>query len=82
MSSERVLLSKPAKLIDRFWTIDQCKRQLGYETRQTIYNLLAQGMPSLRMGKKRLFVPERVYEWILSQQPDMSPRRPGRPRKQ
>jgi hypothetical protein len=54
--------------------------ELGYRSRQSIHNLLRQGLPSIKLGGKRLFDIEKVRAWVLSHEVDMSPRKPGRPK--
>jgi hypothetical protein len=85
-TDERVILRRPAVAEDKDlkhgWVDEpDLKRQLGYKSSQTISNFRGQGMPSLKLGAKRYFDVAQVRAWILSRQPDMQPRRPGRPRR-
>jgi hypothetical protein len=76
-------LERPTRptVLDGLISARELQSQLGYRSRQTLHNLIGQGMPSIRLGSRRLFEVEAVRRWILDQQPDLSPRKPGRPRR-
>lgn len=53
--------------IDKLWSTSDISRFLGCCERQ-VYILRDQGMPTIRVGKKVRFDPERVKAWILSRE--------------
>lgn len=44
-------------------TFQETQEFLGV-SHQTIYNLMRQGLPSHKMGKKRVFLREELIQWI------------------
>ena len=46
-----------------FLTFQEAQEFLGV-SHQTIYNLMRQGLPSHKIGKKRVFLREELVEWI------------------
>jgi hypothetical protein len=81
-TKERELSRRPAKpqILDGLIGLDELKNQLEIKSRQTIHSMLARGLPSIKLGKRRLFLIEDVRAWILSHQVNLEPRKPGRPR--
>ena len=53
----------------------------GSICRRTLDQRVAEGLPYVKLGGRRLFRIESVREWLLSHETDRSPRRPGRPRR-
>ena len=61
--------------INKLWSTSDVSRFLGCCERQ-VYILRDQGMPTIRVGKKVRFDPERVKAWVLSREEgttDISP---------
>jgi excisionase family DNA binding protein len=46
-----------------FLTFQEAQDFLGV-SHQTIYRLMAQGLPSHKIGKKRVFLKEELAQWI------------------
>lgn len=46
--------------------------------RQTIYNLLVRGMPSYKLGGRRIFDRDELIEWVKSHKNDRMKRKPKR----
>ena len=46
-----------------FLTFQEAQEFLGV-SHQTIYNLMRQGLPSHKIGKKRVFLREELVQWI------------------
>ncbi len=46
-----------------FITFQEAQRFLGV-SHQTIYRLMKQGLPSHKIGKKRVFLREELVKWI------------------
>ena len=46
---------------------------------RTLDNRINEGLPYLKVGKRRLFRIDAVRAWLLSHEIDRTPRRPGRP---
>ena len=46
-----------------FLTFQETQQFLGV-SHQTIYNLMRQGLPSHKIGKKRVFLKEELIQWI------------------
>lgn len=60
---------------------DECARQLHCSTR-TIDRYRAAGMPTIVLGKKVLFDPAAVRDWVMSHQRRHDAPKRGRPSKQ
>lgn len=69
-----------AVLFDGLCTQEQLAAAFGYK-RRTVYVLMEQGLPYIKVGQRRYFDLEAVREWIRSQQIDRTPRGRGRPKK-
>ena len=55
---------QPDKDIERiFFTFTEAQEFLG-ASHQTIYKLMKEGLPSHKMGKKRVFLKEDLVRWI------------------
>jgi len=55
---------KSAKNIERiFFTFQEAQEFLGI-SHQTLYKLMAEGLPSHKIGKKRVFLKEDLIRWI------------------
>jgi len=55
---------KPDKKIERiFFTFTEAQEFLGV-SHQTIYKLMESGLPSHKIGKKRVFLKEDLVKWI------------------
>lgn len=55
---------KPDKEIERiFFTFTEAQEFLGV-SHQTIYKLMKEGLPSHKIGKKRVFLKEDLTLWI------------------
>lgn len=55
---------KPEKDIERiFFTFTEAQEFLGV-SHQTVYKLMSQGLPSHKIGKKRVFLKEDLTKWI------------------
>ena len=50
-----------------FFTFNETMLFLN-SSRQTIYNLMEMGLPSHKIGKKRVFIPEDIKEKMLKKQ--------------
>jgi hypothetical protein len=48
-------------------------------SKRTVYEMMDQGLPNLKIRGLRLIVLEPAREWMLSRQTDRNPRKPGRP---
>jgi len=56
--------AKPDKKIERiFFTFTETQEFLGV-SHQTIYKLMESGLPSHKIGKKRVFLKEDLIKWI------------------
>ena len=60
----------------RFLSIADVQGFLGV-SRQTVYRLLAQGMPCYRLGGRRVFDENELIEWVKSHRND-KPKKPAR----
>ena len=57
-------MSKDNSNIERiFYTFQEAQEFLGV-SHQTLYNLTKQGLPSHKIGKKRVFLKEDLVRWI------------------
>lgn len=57
-------MSKDDSNIERiFYDFQETQKFLGV-SHQTIYNLIKQGLPSHKIGKKRVFLKEDLIKWI------------------
>ena len=57
-------MSKDDSNIERiFYDFQEAQEFLGV-SHQTIYNLIKQGLPSHKIGKKRVFLKEDLVKWI------------------
>lgn len=55
---------KPGDNIERiFFTFQEAQEFLGV-SHQTIYKLMNEGLPSHKIGKKRVFLKEDLVKWI------------------
>jgi excisionase family DNA binding protein len=55
---------KPEENIERiFYTFTEAQEFLGV-SHQTLYNLMKKGLPSHKIGKKRVFLKEDLITWI------------------
>jgi excisionase family DNA binding protein len=55
---------KPEKEVERiFLTFAEAQEFLGI-SHQTLYKLIDQGLPSHKIGKKRVFLKEDLIRWI------------------
>ena len=55
---------KPNGNIERiFFTFSEAQEFLGV-SHQTLYKLMDEGLPSHKIGKKRVFLKEELIEWI------------------
>ncbi len=55
---------KPNQHIERvFFTFQESQEFLGV-SHQTLYKLMRQGLPSHKIGKKRVFFKEDLIQWI------------------
>jgi len=56
--------NKPSGDIERvFLTFQEAQEFLGI-SHQTLYKLMAEGLPSHKIGKKRVFFKEDLIQWI------------------
>jgi excisionase family DNA binding protein len=56
--------NKPDNKIERiFFTLTEAQEFLGV-SHQTIYKLMEEGLPSHKIGKKRVFLKEDLIKWI------------------
>jgi excisionase family DNA binding protein len=56
--------SKPNKDVDRIhFTFQEAQEFLGV-SHQTVYKLMKEGLPSHKIGKKRVFLKEELAKWI------------------
>ena len=56
--------NEPKQDIERiFFTVQETQQFLGI-SHQTIYNLMKEGLPSHKIGKKRVFLREDLVRWI------------------
>ena len=66
IQARRVKMSrkKPSGDIERiFLTFAEAQEFLGI-SHQTVYKLMAEGLPSHKIGKKRVFLKEDLIQWI------------------
>ncbi|HEU65090.1 MAG TPA: DNA-binding protein [Chloroflexi bacterium] len=57
-------MSKDKSNIERiFYDFQEAQEFLGV-SHQTLYNLIKQGLPSHKIGKKRVFLKEDLVKWI------------------
>lgn len=57
-------MGKDKSNIDRiFFDFQEAQEFLGV-SHQTLYNLMKQGLPSHKIGKKRVFLKEDLVKWI------------------
>ena len=60
----RMARKKPEENIERiFFTFTEAQEFLGV-SHQTIYKLMKEGLPSHKIGKKRVFLKEDLIKWI------------------
>ena len=50
--------------IERIFLTFQEAQQFFGVSHQTLYNLIRQGLPSHKIGKKRVFLREELVQWI------------------
>lgn len=65
MARKKVAKTEP-EIEKVFISFTQAQEFLGV-SHQTIYNLIKKGMPSYKIGKKRVFIKEDLIEWVKSQ---------------
>jgi excisionase family DNA binding protein len=54
----------PKKEVERiFFSFTETQEFLGV-SHQTIYNLMKEGLPSHKIGKKRVFLKEDLVKWV------------------
>jgi excisionase family DNA binding protein len=67
MQTRRVKMGRakrPNQSIERiFFTFAEAQEFLGI-SHQTLYKLMAEGLPSHKIGKKRVFLKEEPIQWI------------------
>lgn len=57
-------MDKPSKTIERIhFTFQEAQEFLGV-SHQTVYKLMKEGLPSHKIGKKRVFLKEDLVKWI------------------
>lgn len=57
-------MNKDSSKIERiFYDFQEAQEFLGV-SHQTIYNLMKKGLPSHKIGKKRVFLKEDLVKWI------------------
>jgi len=56
-------LDKPEKVQRIFLTFQEAQEFLGV-SHQTLYNLMGQGLPSHKIGRRRVFFKEDLVKWI------------------
>lgn len=62
--SAKVSRKKPEENVERiFYTFTETQEFLGI-SHQTIYKLMKEGLPSHKIGKKRVFLKEDLIRWI------------------
>ena len=55
---------KPEEKVERiFFTFAETQEFLGV-SHQTVYKLMKEGLPSHKIGKKRVFLKEDLIQWI------------------
>jgi len=60
----RVGRKKPKENVERiFFTFAEAQEFLGI-SHQTLYKLMDEGLPSHKIGKKRVFLKEDLIQWI------------------
>jgi len=60
-------IAKPEEKIEKvFISFAQAQEFLGV-SHQTIYNLMDKGLPSYKIGKKRVFTKAELVNWVKSQ---------------
>jgi hypothetical protein len=59
---------KPAELLAGLIDIYALMPLLGINSRQAVYVLLREGMPSIKIGGRRFFSPPHIKEWILDRE--------------
>ncbi len=63
----RKKIEKTEEKIEKvFISFAQAQEFLGV-SQQTIYNLMKKGMPSYKIGKKRVFTKEDLVAWVKTQ---------------
>ncbi len=50
--------------VERIFLTFQEAQQFLAVSHQTLYNLIRQGLPSHKIGKKRVFLKEELVQWI------------------
>ena len=59
--------NKARKRLERaFLTFQEAQEFLGV-SHQTLYKLIREGLPSHKIGKKRVFLKEELLQWIKDQ---------------
>jgi len=55
---------KPTESVERiFFTFAEAQEFLGV-SHQTLYKLMKEGLPSHKIGRKRVFLKEDIVQWI------------------
>ncbi len=55
---------KPVKEIERILFTFSEAQELLRVSHQTLYNLMKEGLPSHKIGSKRMFLKEDLIEWV------------------
>ena len=58
----------------RFISFEEVMKVLGV-SRPTVYHQMALGLPSYKLGKRRLFDPDEIFEWVKSHRNDKPKRK-------
>ena len=53
-----------SRKFERIYLTSQEAQELMGVSHKTMYNLMRQGMPSHKIGKKRVFLREELVQWI------------------
>lgn len=61
---EELKMDKDKSSIDRIFFTFQETQEFLKVSHQTIYKLMKQGLPSHKVGKKRVFLKEDLVKWI------------------
>jgi len=60
---EAVIRQEPKKIERIFYTFQEAQEFLNI-SHQTLYELMKQGLPSHKIGRKRVFLKEDLIRWI------------------
>ena len=57
---------------ERFWTVEQLYKQLGYKSKVSMYGAIERGkFPCVRVGRKILIPQSLLDRWIAEQNPQI-----------